>query len=135
MTSLNTYCNMQVNYFKPECNCINPPQSVLNVAGNMLMPYYCWYEPCFQSNVYKTPEIITGQQTCNSTNCLININQIKTIGGTIYISNICASNFMNLGRISLDLIPFDFEFKLPLLFKLSTSFIVLILGLFIYVIV
>ena len=103
-------CNLQENYLAPKCNCINPPNTIRSISGNMLSPYYCWYSPCLESDTLKSPEIIQGQKDCKVTNCRINISQIKTTGGKITIQNACAKNIISSTtayNITLEEVPFE----------------------------
>lgn len=118
MTSwtLSNVCNLPENYFKPQCNCINPPSTIRNTAINMLAPYYCWYAPCLLPNAIKSPEIIQGQLDCKITNCSITIDQIKVVGGVITIENKCAKDIvsnLNARKINVSLERIEFEPKLP----------------------
>lgn len=121
---MNNYCNITANRLKSICKCINPPQSVLNAANNMLAPYYCWYSACLSNDTLKTPDIITAQASCNITFCNISIDQIQVKGGRVIISNTCAYSSL-LSSSSINLTPFEFSFKLPVLLKTKYNLILL----------
>jgi len=111
-------CNLPSNFFQPMCGCINPPVTITTAANGMLSPYYCWYAPCLQPNILKTPEIIQGQLSCNIVDCSITIDQINLSGGNISISNLCATGglgSLNQSSTSITLNSFVFELNLPII--------------------
>lgn len=113
---LSNICNLPQNYFTPQCNCINPPTYIKNVASNMLSPYYCWYAPCLATTTIKTPDIIQGQLECKITNCSISIDEIKVTGGVINIENKCAYDILDqLGvrNVNINLEKVVFTTQLP----------------------
>jgi len=129
MWSLKTAC--EVNSFDPQCACISPPATILNVARNMLIPYYCWYEPCLLPNAVKTPEIIQGQKSCTITNCSITVNNIKVSGGRVIITNNCLSSVADYNVTFYN--PVVWKFKLPKLGNftlqvIAVCFLLLITG-------
>jgi len=129
--TLDNECSLPANYFQPLCGCINPPSTVTTAANSMLTPYYCWYAPCLDPTVLKTPEIIQGQLSCNIVNCNITIDQINTTGGNISISNLCASGQLSGTGTSINLTSFVFGLNLPIFdFKLSMIFASILLMLF-----
>ena len=132
--TLSNICNLPENYFKPQCNCINPPSTIRNVAANMLAPYYCWYAPCLASNAIKSPEIIQGQLDCKITNCSISISEIKVTGGIITIDNKCAKDIisvLNSRNINVSLERVEFSTQIPafpyrvLILLISSAFLLL----------
>ena len=99
------------NYFDPRCLCINPPNSVINIARNMLVPYYCWYSPCFRTDTIKTADIIAGQANCAISNCIITADQIIMSGGSLTLKNNCTTEERRINVVQPD--PVAWPFKLP----------------------
>lgn len=128
------FCKENQNHKK--CQCIYPEENIKSLQTYLFNPYYCWYEPCKDNEIYKTSLIKETQQKCNITNCKVSLGDIKIDkNGKIEILNNCiSSSIINSNLISEEiLIPsLNKNYILPNFFFFSNFFLISLLLLILF---
>lgn len=77
----------------PRCLCLLPEPSVARVGRELLLPYYCWYEPCKRADALIPSALRSNIERCNVTNCTVSLGDVSIKNGVLEVSNAClASN-------------------------------------------
>ncbi|ARE67690.1 SWPV1-157 [Shearwaterpox virus] len=85
------YC--KANPTDKDCLCLYPESTIEKIGEELLLPYYCWYEPCKR----KTAKIPTALQDnikrCNAIDCSVSLGEVNLIDGILKVNNDCLSSY------------------------------------------
>lgn len=102
------YCNN--NPDDTRCRCIKPPEKLYLFAKSSLVPYYCWYAPCSDEDVFKTFELVEEKKLCKLNLCEIKIDDIYVKDGIVRVENDCSSTinpYLQIGQVVVSLNNID----------------------------
>lgn len=107
------FCN--ANKDDTRCSCVLIPDDVFIANSNVLEPYFCWYEPCLDKSNFITYIISKEQEMCNSSECKIELKDLKYNSGIIQIVNQCGKSSID-NYASTDVFSKTYLDEIPQLF-------------------
>ncbi|QGN68071.1 myristylprotein of the poxvirus entry/fusion-complex [Equine molluscum contagiosum-like virus] len=92
------YAHCDARPADPRCRCLRADASVLRAGRDLLLPYYCWYEPCLRRDALLPAALRAGIARCNVTDCKVSLGDIALRGGALAVSNACLSSSVRAER-------------------------------------
>ncbi|ATI21013.1 IMV membrane protein [Western grey kangaroopox virus] len=80
----------------PDCLCLHPDPVVERIGTDLLLPYYCWYEPCKRTSAKIPTALKHNIERCNVTDCVISLGDVRIEDGALHVNNSCLSNEVEL---------------------------------------
>ncbi|AYP74163.1 hypothetical protein [Fowlpox virus] len=84
------YC--KANPKDSDCLCLYPEPTIEKIGEELLLPYYCWYEPCKRKTAKIPTALKDNIKRCNAIDCSVSLGEVNLIDGILKVNNDCLSS-------------------------------------------
>ncbi|UOX38768.1 entry fusion complex G9 A16 [Finch poxvirus] len=84
------YC--KDNQKDSDCLCLYPEPTIEKIGEELLLPYYCWYEPCKRKTAKIPTALKDNIKRCNVIDCSVSLGEVNLIDGILKVNNDCLSS-------------------------------------------
>ncbi|QRI42900.1 hypothetical protein ChPV182 [Cheloniid poxvirus 1] len=75
-----------------DCLCLYPEPTIEKIGEELLLPYYCWYEPCKRKTAKIPTALKDNIKRCNAIDCSVSLGEVNLIDGILKVNNDCLSS-------------------------------------------
>ncbi|AID46872.1 membrane protein [Penguinpox virus] len=75
-----------------DCLCLHPEPTIEKIGEDLLLPYYCWYEPCKRKTAKIPTALKDNMKRCNLIDCSVSLGEVNLFDGILKVNNDCLSS-------------------------------------------
>ncbi|QRY18954.1 ORF-84 [Teiidae poxvirus 1] len=76
-----------------DCLCLFPEPTIEKIGNELLLPYYCWYEPCKRKTAKIPTSLADNIKRCNLIDCSVSLGEVNLLEGILKVNNDCLSSY------------------------------------------
>ncbi|ALA62473.1 hypothetical protein [Turkeypox virus] len=84
-----------------DCLCMYPEPTIELIGRELLLPYYCWYEPCKRATAKLPTALKDNIKRCNVMDCVVSLGEVNLFGGILKVNNDCLSSHAISSRYTI----------------------------------